>query len=89
MTGNLQNWGKKALNIKPAPLEHLVSEINSVVVTKLYNIKNGTATEREKQVVFECLGLRNASSGFRIAERMGLIEVKDKPVVFWFETQGF
>jgi len=33
--------------------------------------------------------VRNASSGFRIAERMGLIEVKDKPVVFWFETQGF
>jgi len=59
MTGNLQNWGKKALNIKPAPLEHLVSEINSVVVTKLYNIKNGTATEREKQVVFECLGFVN------------------------------
>ena len=59
MTGNLQNWGKKALNIKPAPLEHLVSEINSVVVTKLYNIKNGTATEREKQVVFECLGFIN------------------------------
>lgn len=33
---------------------------------------------------------RNASSGFRIAERMGLIEVKSDPVVFWFEqvTEG-
>lgn len=29
---------------------------------------------------------RKASSGFRIAERMGLIEVHSKPVVFWFES---
>jgi len=33
--------------------------------------------------------VRKAGSGFRIAERFGLIETKPKPVVFWFETQGF
>lgn len=33
--------------------------------------------------------VRKAGSGFRIAERFGLIEAKPKSVVFWFETQGF
>jgi len=33
--------------------------------------------------------VRKKSSGFKIAERMGIIESKpDKPVVFWFEQQG-
>ena len=30
--------------------------------------------------------VRKASSGFRIAERCGLIETNPKRVVFWFET---
>lgn len=29
--------------------------------------------------------VRKSSSGFRIAERFDIIEVKDIPVVFWFE----
>lgn len=31
-------------------------EINEVVAPKLFNIKKQTATERERQVVAECLG---------------------------------
>jgi 5-methylcytosine-specific restriction endonuclease McrA len=31
--------------------------------------------------------VRKASSGFRIAERCGLIETKPQRVVFWYETQ--
>jgi len=30
---------------------------------------------------------RKLTSGFRISERFGLIEVKDEPVVFWFEKR--
>lgn len=30
---------------------------------------------------------RKTSVNFRTAERFGLIEVKDQPVVFWFEEQ--
>jgi hypothetical protein len=33
--------------------------------------------------------VRRYSSGFRIAERFGLVEAKPQPVLFWFETQGF
>jgi len=29
--------------------------------------------------------VRRYSSGFRIAEKMGIIQIVDKPVVFWFE----
>lgn len=33
--------------------------------------------------------VRRASSGYRIAERMGIIEAKpEKEVVFWFEREG-
>lgn len=32
--------------------------------------------------------VRRYSSGFRIAERFGLVEVKPQPVTFWFERQG-
>jgi 5-methylcytosine-specific restriction endonuclease McrA len=31
---------------------------------------------------------RKTSVNFRTAERFGLIEVKTKPVLFWFEKQG-
>lgn len=31
--------------------------------------------------------VRQSSSGYRIAERMGLIEAKPRRVVFWFEKQ--
>lgn len=30
---------------------------------------------------------RNSSVNFRTAERFGLIQTKDEPVVFWFEKQ--
>jgi hypothetical protein len=36
--------------------DKLIKEINSVLAPKLFNIKNKTATEREKSVVQECLG---------------------------------
>jgi len=32
--------------------------------------------------------VRKYSTGFRIAERMGIIEVKPDPVVFWFERKN-
>lgn len=34
----------------------LVKEIEDVVAPKLFNIKNGTASEMEKCIVQECLG---------------------------------
>ena len=34
----------------------LVTEINSIIAPKLFNISHGTATDREMQVVAECLG---------------------------------
>jgi hypothetical protein len=37
----------------------LLKEIEAVVTPKLWNIRNGTATEMEKRVVSECLGFRS------------------------------
>ena len=37
----------------------LLKEIEAVVTPKLWNIRNGTATEKEKQVVRECSGFRS------------------------------
>lgn len=36
--------------------EKLIFEINAVIAPKLFNIEHKTATEREIQVVRECLG---------------------------------
>jgi len=47
---------EKEKRLNPRPLEQFVIEINSVFVPKLFNIEHGTATERERQVVAECLG---------------------------------
>lgn len=39
-----------------------------------------------KQISLQVERGRRSSVNFRTAERFGLIEVVDKPVVFWFET---
>ncbi|WP_027859234.1 HNH endonuclease [Marinobacterium jannaschii] len=42
-----------------------------------------------KEIEAQIERVRKASSGFRIAERMGIIQPKpNMPVVFWFEQQG-
>ena len=43
-------------NGRPLLLDKLVVEINNVLAPKLFNIKQGTATERERQVASECMG---------------------------------
>ena len=40
-----------------------------------------------KEIAAQRERVRGASSGFRIAERFGIIEVIKNPVVFWFERQ--
>lgn len=40
-----------------------------------------------KEIEAQIERVRKASSGFRIAERFGLIESKPQTVKFWFETQ--
>ncbi len=37
----------------------LLEEVNNVIRPKLFNINNGTASEREKQIVQECMGFRS------------------------------
>jgi len=37
-------------------LNKLISEIHTCAGPKLFNIEHGTASERERQIVCECLG---------------------------------
>jgi len=41
-----------------------------------------------KEIEAQIERVRRATSGFRIAERFGLIEAKPQPVKFWYEAQG-
>ncbi|GHW90043.1 TPA: HNH endonuclease [Vibrio cholerae] len=41
-----------------------------------------------KEISLQIERARRSSVNFRTAERFGMIEIIDKPVVFWFEKQG-
>jgi len=43
--------------------------------------------EFRKEIAEQVSRVRKYSVNFRTAERFGLIEVKEKPVVFWFEKE--
>lgn len=47
-----------------------------------------SAEEFRQEIYFQADRARKTSVNFRTAERFGIIEINDKPVVFWYEQQG-
>lgn len=79
--------GVKHINTCDNP--HLDTVENMVPACRKCNLFKGVFSIEEfrKEITYQVERARDYSVNFRTAERFGLVEVNNKPVIFWFETQ--